>query len=164
MQGRKEEGIAQLRQGAVVMQRAGFVLRLEQYAQLAEAHGRSGQTAMGLQVLAEALEARDHSLECWYEAELHRLKGVMLLQDAAMLWNAAEACFHQALYTARRDHAKLLELRAAVSLSRLWQQQGKRDQAYTLLLEVYSWFTEGFDTQDLQEAKAQLEALGRVRR
>jgi predicted ATPase len=74
--------------------------------------------------------------------------------------SAAESCFHQSLDVARHQHAKSLELRAAISLSRLWQRQGKRAEAYALLAPVYSWFTEGFDTADLQEARALLEELG----
>ena len=94
-----------------------------------------------------------------YEAELHRLRGVLLLQHIAQDAQHAEACFHQALDVARHQQAKSLELRTAMSLSRLWQRQGKRTEAYELLAPVYGWFTEGFDTADLQEAKALLEEL-----
>jgi predicted ATPase len=83
----------------------------------------------------------------------------VLLQSAVAQSGEAEACFQQALDVARRQEAKSLELRAAVSLSRLWQQQGKRTEAYNLLAPIYGWFTEGFDTADLQEAKALLEVL-----
>jgi predicted ATPase len=93
------------------------------------------------------------------EAELHRLHGGLLLRQALPEALAAEACFQQALAVARRQQAKSLELRAALSLSRLWQRQGKRDEARELLAPIYGWFTEGFDTADLQEAKALLEAL-----
>ena len=94
-----------------------------------------------------------------YEAELYRLKGELLLARAAADHTEAETCFRQALDIARRQQAKAFELRAAMSLSRLWQRQGKRDAARQMLAEVYGWFTEGFDTADLQEAKALLEAL-----
>ena len=110
-----------------------------------------------------------------WEAELHRLKGVLVLQtrpqpparagglvhatDGTPPTAAAETAFQQALLVARRQEAKSLELRAAMSLARLWQQQGKRDEARELLAPVYGWFTEGFDTADLQEAKALLEEL-----
>ncbi|HLB78720.1 MAG TPA: hypothetical protein VJO72_16945, partial [Candidatus Dormibacteraeota bacterium] len=127
---------------------------------LAEAYGRAGQAEAGLAMLAEALEAVDKYGERFYEAELHRLKGELLLQQSAEFQGEAEACFHQALDVARRQQAKSLELRAAMSLARLWQRQGKRDAARELLAEVYGWFTEGFDTVDVQEAKALLEALG----
>jgi predicted ATPase len=101
----------------------------------------------------------------FHEAELHRLKGELLLQQAvgvtgrSPLRIEAEACFHQALDVARRQQAKSLELRAAMSLGRLGRRQGKRDGAHQLLAEVYGWFTEGFDTADLQEAKALLDEL-----
>ena len=95
----------------------------------------------------------------WYEAELHRIKGELLLRQAVPDAPQAEACFHKALTVARRQQAKSWELRATLSLSRLWQQQGKRAEARQMLAEVYGWFTEGFDTPDLQEAKAVLDAL-----
>jgi predicted ATPase len=94
-----------------------------------------------------------------YEAELYRLKGELLLRQAVPDGTQAEACFQQALAIARRQQARSWELRAAMSLARLWQQQGKQGEARQLLEEVYGWFTEGFDTADLQEAKALLEAL-----
>jgi predicted ATPase len=92
-------------------------------------------------------------------AEAHRLRGELLLCRAAPDAVQAEACFQQALVIARSQQAKSWELRAATSLSRLWQQQGKRDEARELLTPIYSWFTEGFDTADLQEAKALLDEL-----
>jgi predicted ATPase len=94
-----------------------------------------------------------------WEAELYRLRGELLLQQTVAQPGKAEVCFQQALAVARRRQAKSWELRAAMSLSRLWQQQGKRAEAHELLAPVYGWFTEGFDTADLQEAKALLEAL-----
>jgi predicted ATPase len=113
----------------------------------------------GLHVLAEALAVMDTIEERYYEAELYRLKGALLLMHSAEQDAEAEACFHQALDVARRQQAKSLELRAAISLSRLWQQQGEWDEARELLTPIYGWFTEGFDTADLQEAKALLKAL-----
>ena len=95
-----------------------------------------------------------------YEAELYRLKGELLLKHTAPDVQEAESCLHQALAIARRQQAKSLELRAATSLSHLWQRQGKRVEAGALLAEVYGWFTEGFDTTDLQDAKVLLNALG----
>ena len=125
-----------------------------------------GQTAEGLAALAEASALVEQRGECFYAAELHRLKGELLLQSGGYQSGAvtlrfaeAEACFQQALTLARRQEAKSLELRAAMSLSRLWQQQGKRDEARELLAPIYGWFTEGFDTADLQEAKTLLGAL-----
>jgi predicted ATPase len=96
-----------------------------------------------------------------YEAEVYRLRGELLLQQSAAQQGEAEASLQQALTVARRQQAKSLELRAAMSLSRLWQRQGKRDEARQLLTEIYDWFTEGFDTADLQEAKALLEEFSR---
>ena len=101
--------------------------------------------------------------EVWYEAELHRLRGTLLVQQAMgreqMLLNEAETCLQKALSVARRQHARSLALRAAISLSRLWQSQGKRTAAHALLAPIYGWFTEGFDTADLQEAEALLAEL-----
>jgi predicted ATPase len=94
-----------------------------------------------------------------YEAEVRRIKRELLLRQTVPDATQAEACFQQALKTARRQQAKSLELHAAVSLARLWQQQGKRQEGYDLLAPIYGWFTEGFDTADLQEAKALLEEL-----
>src|SRR5439155_26983441 len=128
-------------------------------ALLAEACGQTAQAAEGLTLLAEALAHVHTSGESWMEAELHRLKGELLLALSADHRAEAEGCLHQALAVARRQHVKSLKLRGAMSLSRLWQQQGKRQEAYDLLAPVYHWFTEGFDTADLQEAKALMEAL-----
>jgi predicted ATPase len=127
-----------------------------------------GATEEGLRVLAEALAAVQKTGECIWGAELHRLKGELVLQarrqspgsgDGLAHAAEAEACLHQALAVARRQQTRALELRAAMSLARLWQQQGKRTTAYELLAPIYHWFTEGFDTADLQQAKALLQAL-----
>ena len=134
---------------------------------LAEAAGLLGQPEGGLATLEEALTLLEQTGERYYEAELHRQRGELLLLRAEKSHSAqgsreqhdAETCFQQALDVSRRQEAKALELRAAVSLSRLWQRQGKRDKARALLAPVYGWFTEGFDTPDLQEAKALLEEL-----
>jgi TOMM system kinase/cyclase fusion protein len=128
-------------------------------ALLAEAHGTAGQSAKGLDRLKEALlEVEESGVQQW-EAELYRLQGDLLLQQTVPDAQQAEACFGQALTTARRQQAKSLELRAAMSLARLWQRQGKRADACQMLAAVYDWFTEGFDTADLREAKALLDAL-----
>ena len=97
--------------------------------------------------------------ERWWEAEVYRLQGALLLQLPRPDVGQAEACFQQALHVAGRQQAKALELRAALSCSQLWLAQGKRDEARGLLAPIYGWFTEGFDTADLQEARALLEAL-----
>jgi predicted ATPase len=128
-------------------------------AWLAEAYDGMGQATEGLTVLTEALTIAHNTGERFWEAELHRLKGALLLTLSAEQYAEAETCFHQALDIARRQQAKSLELGAAVSLSRLWQQQGKQQEAHDLLAPLYGWFTEGFDTVDLQEAKALRNAL-----
>jgi TOMM system kinase/cyclase fusion protein len=159
-QSQEEEGLAQMRHGLTALRATGASLRLPYYlALLAEAYGRTGQAAEGLTLLAEALAQAHKAEEAWTEPELHQLKGELLLSLSADNQAEAEGCLHQALAVARRQQAKALELRAAMSLSRLWQQQGKRTEACQLLAEIYGWFTEGFDTADLREARALLEAL-----
>jgi predicted ATPase len=159
-QGQAQEGIAQIKQGLSALRALGVGFgRLYYLALLAEVYGTLGQPEAGLTALTEALTLVDTTGERWYEAELHRLKGGLLLQLSAD--NQAEAgnCFHHALDIARDQQAKSFELRTATSLARLWQQQGKRQEAYDLLAPIYGWFTEGFDTVDLQDAKALLDAL-----
>src|SRR5262249_33126717 len=113
----------------------------------------------GLTALAEALTLTETTGERWYEPEMYRLKGALLLQQNADNQPEAEASFHHALDIARNQQAKSFELRAATSLARLWHQQGKRQEAHDLLAPIYSWFTEGFDTADLIDAKALLDEL-----
>ena len=126
---------------------------------IAKACVKSGDTAEGLKVISDAL-TRVHKTEYrYYEAELRRVNGELLLAQTVPDEQQAEMCFHEALTVARGQSAKSLELRAAMSLSRLWQRQGKQDEARRLLAEIYGWFTEGFDTADLQEAKLLLEEL-----
>jgi len=125
----------------------------------AETYGEAGQPDAGLCFLDEARTVMDSTQERFYEAEVHRVQGELVLAQAADQYALAETCFQQALAIARRQQAKSWELRAAMSLSRLWQQQGKHTEARALLAPVYSWFTEGFDTADLHEAKALLNAL-----
>ena len=122
-----------------------------------------GQPEAGLTALAEALTLADTTGERWYEPELYRLKGELLLQQSSDNHAEAETCFHQAIDDSPNQQAKSLEFRAATSLARLWQQQGKRQEAHDLLAPVYGWFTEGFDTADLKDAKALLDALSEGR-
>ena len=152
-------GMARTREGIAAWRATGTELFLPLFlTQLAEAYGKVGQADAGLAALDEALSIVERGGEHIWDADLYRVKGeLMLLQGAAA--SAAEACFHQALAIARRQGAKSWELRAATSLSRLLHTQGKAAEARTLLSEVYGWFTEGFDTADLQEAKALLETL-----
>ena len=125
----------------------------------AEAYGQAEQPAAALRVVAEALTVVDHTEERLWEAEWYRLKGRLLDAQTADSRVGAEAAYQYALAIARRQPASSRELRAALSLSRLWQQQGKWDEARALLAPIHGWFTEGFDTADLQEAKALLDAL-----
>ena len=126
---------------------------------LAEAAGHAGQVAEGLHLLAEALGAFEESGQGHQLTEVYRLQGEFLLRQPVPHVVQAEACFQQALDIARRQQAKSWELRASMSLARLWQQQGKRQEAHELLAPIYGWFTEGFDTADLQEAKVLLDEL-----
>jgi predicted ATPase len=179
-------GITQMREGLATFRAMGAeILRPNMLALLADAYRCDGQIEAGLGALEEALVTAEQHAERFYEAELHRLKGELILRQwreaetnpasrdlpprqaasgKTAAWVAlqreAEACFQSALALARRQGAKLLELRAVLSLSRLWQQQGKQAPARQLLAEVYGWFTEGFETTDLQEAKALLQELG----
>jgi predicted ATPase len=160
MQGDAVTGVAHIRQGLEAMQRISQKLYRPYYLSLlAEAYSQAGQIEAGLSTLAEALTLVEATDERWWEAELYRLQGELFLRLTHPDISQATACFHQALDVARRQQAKSLELRASLSLSRLWQQQGKRKQARQLLTEVYSWFTEGFETADLQEARSWLGAL-----
>jgi TOMM system kinase/cyclase fusion protein len=159
-QGQGTEGMVQMRQGLAALQSTGGEVRRQLFLPLlAEAYGGIGQSEEGLNVLAEALAAVEKTGGRFYEAELYRLRGELLLARSAEHHTEAETRFRQGLNIARRQQAKSWELRAAMSLSRLWQHQGKRDEARELLGPIYSWFTEGFDTADLQEAKALLEEL-----
>jgi predicted ATPase len=160
MQGQGEAGLAEMRQGLAADLATGskswqpYVLGL-----LAEAYGAGGHPDEGLHALAEALAVMDDTGLRYYGAELYRLQGALLLQQTVPDAAQAEACFHQALAVARQQQARSWELRAATSLARLWQAQDKRQDAYDVLAPVYHWFTEGFDTADLQEAKTLLDQL-----
>src|SRR6266704_6437222 len=157
-QGQAHAGITQLHQGLRAYHAIeAAILRPYWLALLAEAHGALGKPQAGLTVLTEALALVDTAGERWYESELYRLRGELLLQQNAAKQAEAESCFAQAMAIAHNQQAKSFELRAATSLARLWQQQGKRQEAHDLLAPVYSWFTEGFDTLDLKDAKALLE-------
>jgi adenylate cyclase len=160
MQGQGEVGLAQVHQGITTVRARGQTLFVPYlYIVLADICAHLGHTADGLQALAEARTlVEQHEERCW-EAEIDRLQGVLLLRHTVPQPEEAETWLRRALDVARRQEAKALELRAAMSLSRLWQQQGRRTEARDLLAPVYGWFTEGFDTADLQEAKALLEAL-----
>jgi predicted ATPase len=151
-------GITQMRQGLDTLLAIGTVSwRPYLLALFAEVHAALGRLAEGLHILDEALGLVEKTGGRLYEAELYRHRGELLLKQSVSDEQQAETCFRQALDVARRQQAKSWELRAAMSLSRLWQQQGKRDEARELIAPIYGWFTEGFDTADLQEAKALLD-------
>jgi predicted ATPase len=180
------QGLSTLRATGTELARPYFL------AQLAEGYRKEGQAEEGLTTVGEALTVVRRTGERLCEAELWRLKGTLVLQSAVKTSLGqvsgksqasqdlskvpstqhltpsthaeaeAEACFQKALEIARKQQAKSLELRAATSLAQLWQHQGKRKQAHKLLAPIYNWFTEGFDTADLKEAKEVLEALGRI--
>ena len=165
-QEQNEEGVAQLREGLASYRATGAGLWRPYFlALLAETYGKRGQAEEGLSVLTEALDLVHKTEERWNEAELYRLTGELTLQKSKVesprskVEEEAENCFQQALDIARHQQAKSWELRAATSLARLWQGQGKTTEVRDLLAPVYNWFTEGFDTADLKDAKALLDAL-----
>ena len=155
-----EEGRAQIQQGLAAAQAIGASgLRPYHLSLLAEVFAKARQATEGLEALAEAISTISNSRAHWWKAELYRLKGELLLLHSTAQPEEAEACFQQALDIARRQQAKSLELRAAVSLARLWRRQGKATAARDLLAPIYGWFTEGFDTADLLEANTLLREL-----
>jgi predicted ATPase len=159
-QGEAQEGVEQLTRGLIAHRATGAeIFRPYYLALLAEASGMQGEPEEGLAWLTEALMLVDTTGERWYAPELYRLKGALLLRYSSDNQAEAENCFHQAMAIAQNQQAKSLELRAAINLARLWQQQGKHQEAHDLLAPVYGWFTEGFDTPDLQDAKMLLDEL-----
>jgi class 3 adenylate cyclase/predicted ATPase len=184
--GQAEEGVVWMQEGLTAQRATGSeAVHPHFQALLAEIYGRMGQPEEGLAALAEASAMMQRTGEQWYEAELYRLKGELLLAQEIKRQNSkgkiqksedpdpksqildpqseAEVCFLKAIEIACKQQAKSLELRASMSLARLWRQQGKAKQAHKRLSEIYGWFTEGFDTKDLQEAKALLDELAEAR-
>jgi predicted ATPase len=174
--GQSKEGIAQTIAGLQTLETGGVSLWLTFFlGLLAEAYKEACQVEKGLHTLHKALTIANSTGQHWYDAELYRLKGELTLTQSNVQslksevtnprprppdpQGEAEACFHKALEIARRQQAKSFELRAAMSLARLWQRQGKQHEAQPMLGEIYDWFTEGFDTKDLQEAKTLIEEL-----
>src|SRR5262249_6772859 len=159
-QGQAQEGIEQITQGLSAFRATGaeqfrpYCLSLR-----AEVHGIRGEPEEGLALLTEALTLVDKTGQRWYEPELYRHKGELLLQQSTDNPTEAETCFHHAIRIAQSQQAKSWELRATTSLARLWQRQGKRQEAHDLLASVYNWFTEGLDTADLKDAQALLDEL-----
>jgi predicted ATPase len=158
--GRAEDGIAAIRRGSAEYRATGAELFSPYFlALLADAHGRADQAATGLSLLADALDGVERTGARWIEAELHRLRGELLLALPEADQPEAEGCLRRAIAVAQEQSARWWELRAATSLARLWAGQGRRAEAHDLLAPIYGWFTEGFDTSDLQEAKALLDRL-----
>jgi predicted ATPase/class 3 adenylate cyclase len=152
--GKGQEGILKMRQGTL-----GRGDQPYHAALLAEVYGKEGQIQEALEVISEELARVDKSGEHFYDAELYRIESELLLQQTVADEEKAETGFQRALEVARNQKAKSLELRAAMSLGRVWQTQGKKTEARKLLAEIYGWFTEGFDTADLKQAKALLDEL-----
>jgi len=161
VQGQYAEAIEHMHQGMAARQATGAVGIWQPYFMtfLTEAIMQARQFDEGMRLLIEAQIVLESTGERWWEAEVHRLHGELLWRRARAEASQAETYFQQALAVARRQQAKSLELRAVMSLARLWQQQGKRAEAYQLLAEIYRCFTEGLDTADLQEAKALIAVL-----
>jgi adenylate cyclase len=158
--GQDTTGVTQMQQALMAYRKRHAQYQVWFLALLAEAYGQHGESTAGLERLNEAFALAAHNVldSCW-EPELHRLKGALLLTQSSANHAEAETCFLAALDMARRQQARAWELRTARSLSRLWQQQGKREEAHQLLAPIYGWFTEGFDTADLQEARGLLVEL-----
>jgi DNA-binding winged helix-turn-helix (wHTH) protein/predicted ATPase len=160
-----QEGIAEIQRGLAGQRAIGTESARAWFLSfLVEACEKAGRFEEGLSTLTEAIALVDKTQERFYEAKLLRLKGELLLRSKgqgakAKVHREAEACFQRAIELARQQQAKSWELRASTSLARLWQQQGKQQEAHKLLSDIYNWFTEGFDTKDLQEAKALLDEL-----
>jgi len=178
-QGHAAEGSAEVQEGLLALSPTGLEMTLPHLlAMLAEVYEKKGEAVKGQSVVAEALALVNKNDERWHEAELYRLYGELTLRAegpehaqagtndveppslAHVVAPASpEECFYKAIHIAQQQQAKSLELRAVMSLARLWQQQGKTKEAHQLLTDIYNWFTEGFDTKDLQEAKALLAVL-----
>jgi len=162
MGGQVENGILCLRQSLTAYLAIGVRLGSSHViAQLAAAYARNGQVDQGLTLLTDVLEKVQRSGERYYEAEIRRLIGESLLMKHASA-DEAEGHYWRAIEVARQQSAKSWELRAVMSLCRLWRRQGKSAEALQMLHEIYGWFTEGFDTPDLQDAKVMLNHLAQV--
>jgi predicted ATPase len=159
-QGHSEEGIAQIREGLAAWRAIGTeALRPHALCLLAEVYGEADHPDEGLSALTEALAAADEHKIRHYEPEMHRLKGELLPRQDVSNTPEARNCFERAIEIARNQNAKSLELRATMSLGRLLAKQSRREEARAMLAEIYNWFTEGFDTADLKEARALLDEL-----
>ena len=157
--GQPEPGVAQIREGLAIASATGSgFFRIYYLAQLADACGKTGRVDEGLEAIAEALGLIQNG-ERWWEAEIHRLQADLLLKQNLSNQAEAQASLDRAIEIARKQGAKSLELRATMSLARLMRDTGRRDEAHAMVAEIYGWFTEGFDTADLKDAKALLDEL-----
>jgi predicted ATPase len=157
-EGQLEEGINMIHHGLAIVKEIGsWILYQQELSLLADTYRKAKKISEGLATVEEALAMVNEKGFRLLEPELYRLKGMLLLGGEAN--SEAEVCFQRAIEVARRLKAKTWELRATLSLCRLWQKQGQRERARKMLGEIYAWFTEGFETRDLKEAKALLEAL-----
>jgi predicted ATPase len=160
MQHMSDEGMAHLQRGIAAWRATGANGSLPYYYTiLAEVYARKGKSKESMQWLDEAHTLVERTDDHWWEAEVHRLRGVLLLQVSMSPQSEAESWLRRALDVAHRQQAKSLELRAATSLARLWFDQGRHAEARDLLAPVYGWFAEGFDTLDLKEARALLDEV-----
>jgi predicted ATPase len=155
--GELEQGIALMEQGLALFSAVRQVNRPHMLAVLASAKADFGKPDEGLELLKDALASTEVSGERWWQAELHRLRGQLLVERREH--DESEACFRLAIEVSSGQRARTLELRAATSLARLWSDRGKNAEAHDLLAAIYGWFTEGFSTPDLKEAKILLDAL-----
>ena len=159
--GKALEAVQTITSGITAMRSAGTTMWMPLwFSHLAKANAEIGQFGNARRCIGEAMTAVETTKETWYEAEVTRIAGEIALLSPESDVAKAEACFGRALAVAREQQAKSWELRTSASLARLWQSQGKRQNAYELLAPVYGWFTEGFDTKDLLDAKALLTELG----
>ena len=158
--GKALEAVQTITSGISTLQLTGAAVWMPvSFAHLTKAYAELGQSDDDWRCIAEAMATMKTTRESWWEAEVHRMAGEVALQSPKPDAPKAEACFERALAVARKQQATSLELRASMSMARLWRDQGKRDEARDILAPVYGWFTEGFDTRDLKEAKALLDAL-----
>src|SRR5262249_39639454 len=160
MLGVSDAGIERMRAEIESLNSIGIQMFRPYYlALLGECCRQIGAFDEGLSVLEEAQTVADRTGERWWDAEIHRVRGEMLLSQSSQTRSEAGTCFEQALVVAHGQNAKSLELRASTSLARLWRDQGKVQQARELLAPIYGWFNEGFDRRDLREGKALLKEL-----
>jgi predicted ATPase len=158
--GKASDAVQTISSGITALRSTGATASLPSYlSDFAGAYAELGQFDDARRCIGEAMTAVETTKEKWCEAEVHRIAGEIALMSPERDTVKAEAYFERALAVARAQQAKSWELRAAMGMARLWSDQGKRNQARDLLAPVYDWFTEGFDTLDLKEAKALLDAL-----